>query len=120
MSMQRGTTEPAGAPASSRTPPGGSETARRRGPDQRVTGEEPMTSAQAAYLKALSEEAGEPFDADLTKAAGAKRIDELHRKMGLGQPWAEAPVRYGRCEPSSSETNELYSHEDATPEDGTD
>ena len=31
-------------------------------PDEWVTGDEPMTGAQASYLQTLSEEAGEPFD----------------------------------------------------------
>jgi hypothetical protein len=42
-----------------------------------VTGDEPMTGAQASYLKTLSEETGEEFDADLSKAEASKRIDEL-------------------------------------------
>ena len=36
-------------------------------PHDWTTGNEPMTGAQASYLKTLSEEAGEPFDAKLTK-----------------------------------------------------
>jgi hypothetical protein len=42
-----------------------------------VTGDEPMTGAQASYLKTLSEETGEEFDANLSKAQASKRIDEL-------------------------------------------
>jgi hypothetical protein len=41
-----------------------------------------MTGAQASYLKTLSEEAGEPFDADLTKAEASRRIDELRARTG--------------------------------------
>src|SRR5688572_28111142 len=37
-------------------------------PDDWVTGDEPMTGAQASYLNTLSEEAHEDFDANLTKA----------------------------------------------------
>jgi hypothetical protein len=42
-----------------------------------VTGDEPMTGTQVSYLKTLSEEAGEEFDANLSKAEASKRIDEL-------------------------------------------
>ena len=50
-----------------------------------VSGDEPMTGAQASYLKTLSEEAGEPFDDGLTKAEASKRIDALQEKTGRGQ-----------------------------------
>ena len=53
-------------------------------PDDWTTGEEPMTGAQRSYLKTLSDEAGEPFDETLTKAAASKRIDELQHKTGRG------------------------------------
>ena len=53
-------------------------------PDDWVTGAEPMTGAQASYLKTLSEEAGEPFDADLTKAEASRRIDSLQETTGRG------------------------------------
>jgi Protein of unknown function (DUF3072) len=48
-------------------------------PDEWVSGDEPMTGAQASYLKTLSEQADEPdaFDTSLTKAEASKRIDEL-------------------------------------------
>ena len=55
-------------------------------PDEWVTGEEPMTGAQASYLKTLSDEAGEPFDDTLTKAQASKRIDELQQRTGRGEP----------------------------------
>lgn len=45
--------------------------------DQWVTGDEPMTGAQASYLHTLCEETGEPFDATLTKAAASEAIDRL-------------------------------------------
>ena len=54
-------------------------------PEEWVTGEEPMTGAQASYLKTLCEEAKEPFDDKLTKAEASKRIDELQAKTGRGQ-----------------------------------
>jgi hypothetical protein len=43
-----------------------------------------MTGAQSSYLKTLSDEAGEPFDEDLSKAEASKRIDELQHKTGRG------------------------------------
>ena len=46
-------------------------------PDQWTTGDETMTGAQASYLQTLCNEAGEEFDATLTKAEASKRIDEL-------------------------------------------
>lgn len=54
-------------------------------PGDWVTGDEPMTGAQASYLKTLSEEAKEEFDATLTKAEASKRIDELQAKTGRGK-----------------------------------
>ena len=53
-------------------------------PKEWVTGDEAMTGAQASYLKTLSEEAGEEFSADLTKAEASKRIDALKAKTGRG------------------------------------
>ena len=50
-----------------------------------VSGDEPMTGAQASYLKTLSEEAGETFDDSLTKADASKRIDALQEKTGRGK-----------------------------------
>lgn len=51
-------------------------------PDEWVSGDEPMTGAQASYLKTLSEECDEPeaFASDLTKAEASKRIDALKAK----------------------------------------
>jgi DUF3072 family protein len=53
-------------------------------PDEWTTGDEPMTGAQRSYLKTLSDEAGEEFDENLTKAEASKRIDELQQKTGRG------------------------------------
>ena len=53
-------------------------------PDEWKTGDEPMTGAQASYLKTLSDEAGEPFPGELTKAEASKKIDELQEKTGRG------------------------------------
>jgi hypothetical protein len=53
-------------------------------PDNWVSGDDPMTGAQASYLTTLSEEANEaPPSADLSKADASKRIDELKAKLGL-------------------------------------
>jgi hypothetical protein len=51
-------------------------------PDEWVSGDDPMTGAQASYLKTLCEEAGEEFDDSLTKAQASKRIDELREITG--------------------------------------
>ena len=53
-----------------------------KNPDDWTTGDEPMTGAQASYLKTLSEEAHEEFEDDLTKADASKKIDELKEKTG--------------------------------------
>jgi hypothetical protein len=52
-------------------------------PDDWVSGNEPMTGAQASYLKTLSEEAGHPdaYQDNLTKAEASKRIDALKQKV---------------------------------------
>lgn len=55
-----------------------------KNPDEWTTGSEPMTGAQQSYLKTLSDEAGEEFDANLTKAEASKKIDELQHKTGRG------------------------------------
>ncbi len=55
-----------------------------------VTGEEPMTGAQASYLKTLSEEAGAAFDPKLSKAEASMRIDALQAETGRGAPAADA------------------------------
>jgi hypothetical protein len=54
-------------------------------PDNWTTGVETMTGAQASYLQTLCEEAGEPFDASLTKAEASKRIDALQAQTGRGK-----------------------------------
>lgn len=53
-------------------------------PDEWTTGDEPMTGAQHSYLKTLSDEAGEEFDENLSKANASKRIEELQHKTGRG------------------------------------
>jgi hypothetical protein len=51
-------------------------------PEDWVTGHEPMTGAQASYLKTLSEQAHEPaaYDPELDKAEASKRIDQLKQE----------------------------------------
>ena len=51
-------------------------------PDEWVSGGDPMTGAQASYLKTLSEEFHEPdnFKPELTKAEASKRTDALKSK----------------------------------------
>jgi hypothetical protein len=51
-------------------------------PDEWASGGDPMTGAQASYLKTLSEELHEPdnFKPELTKAEASKRIDALKSK----------------------------------------
>jgi uncharacterized damage-inducible protein DinB len=53
-------------------------------PDDWKTGDEPMTGAQKSYLKTLSDEGGEDFNENLTKAEASKRIDQLQQKTGRG------------------------------------
>ena len=53
-------------------------------PDHWVTGDEPMTGAQASYLQTLSEEAGAEFDRELRKAEASKKIDALQEQTGRG------------------------------------
>ncbi|MGF7156433.1 DUF3072 domain-containing protein [Novosphingobium gossypii] len=52
-------------------------------PSDWVSGDEPMTGAQASYLTTLSEEAGEERPSEnLTKADASQRIDALKSKLG--------------------------------------
>jgi len=51
-------------------------------PDRWVTGDEPMTGAQASYLQTLAEEADADVDGDLTKAEASKTIDQLREATG--------------------------------------
>lgn len=54
-------------------------------PENWVTKDEPMTGAQASYLKTLCEEADKEFNPDLTKADASVMIDELQKATGRGQ-----------------------------------
>ncbi len=54
-------------------------------PEDWVSGDEPMTGAQASYLKTLSEQADDPdaFADGISKAEASERIDALKAKLGL-------------------------------------
>lgn len=55
-----------------------------KNPDDWTSGDDPMTGAQASYLKTLSEEAkeGEGYEDGLSKAEASKRIDALKSNLG--------------------------------------
>lgn len=54
-------------------------------PDEWVSGDDPMTPAQASYLKTLCEQAQdqESFADNLSKAEASKRIDALRATLKL-------------------------------------
>jgi hypothetical protein len=53
-------------------------------PQDWVTGDEPMTGAQASFLKTLCEQAQLPddFDDSLTKAEASEKIEEMRALLG--------------------------------------
>lgn len=57
----------------------------QKDPDEWVSGDDPMTGAQASYLKTLCEQAGAPemYYDDLTKAQASKLIDEMREKANV-------------------------------------
>jgi len=56
----------------------------QKDPDNWVSGDEPMTGAQASYLKTLCEQAhADAFDENLTKAEASKLIDMMREKAGV-------------------------------------
>lgn len=56
----------------------------QKDPDNWVSGDDPMTGAQASYLTTLSEEAKVDLPrGDLSKAEASKRIDDLKAKLDL-------------------------------------
>ena len=68
-----------------------------RPPEEWKSAGEPMTDSQASFLKRLSTDAGEEFDATLSKAAASRRIDELlNRGKGKGGSTASAPTKRPR------------------------
>lgn len=91
MSEQTGPTTP-DQPESTGETLGSSEPvdnpALEKDPSDWTTGDEPMTGAQASYLKTLSEEAGDAdaYDETLTKAQASQAIDALQAKTGRGDP----------------------------------
>jgi hypothetical protein len=58
----------------------------RKDPDEWVSGDDPMTGAQASYLKTLCEQAGTPdaYNDNLSKAEASKLIDEMREKAKVG------------------------------------
>ena len=54
-------------------------------PSDWTTGDDPMTDAQASYLKTLSEQAHTPeqFEPGLSKADASTRIDALRQELKL-------------------------------------
>jgi hypothetical protein len=57
----------------------------KKDPEEWVSGDDPVTGAQASYLKTLCEQAGCPhkFREDLTKAEASKMIDEMRKEADL-------------------------------------
>ena len=57
----------------------------QKDPKDWVSGDDPMTGAQASYLKTLAEQAHKPLPNNdkLTKAEASELIDELREKAGL-------------------------------------
>ena len=57
----------------------------KKDPDEWLSGDDPMTGAQASYLKTLCEQAGMPelFNDDLTKSQASKLIDEMRQQAGV-------------------------------------
>ncbi|WP_288142772.1 DUF3072 domain-containing protein [Mesorhizobium sp.] len=57
----------------------------QKDPEDWISGDDPMTPAQASYLKTLAEQADDPdaYADGLSKAEASKRIDALREKLGL-------------------------------------
>jgi ribosomal protein L12E/L44/L45/RPP1/RPP2 len=79
-----------------------------RPPEEWKTAGEPMTDSQASFLKRLSTDAGQEFDATLSKAAASRRIDELLNRGKGGSSTASAPTRRTRkaAAPRTAKTKE--------------
>lgn len=76
----------------------------RRDPEDWKTGDEPMTEAQASYLRTLAEETGEPFEEALTKAQASERIDALRdRSPRLAGSGAWTPPHPSQAEGDASD-----------------
>ena len=70
-------TIPEGHQMSDATPKVDAPSNAEKDPNDWTTGGEPMTGAQASYLKTLCEETGHDFDPSLDKAEASKLIDQL-------------------------------------------
>jgi hypothetical protein len=57
----------------------------QKDPENWVSGDDPMTGAQASYLKTLSEQTHrpDPTEKPLTKAEASELIDKLRNEAGL-------------------------------------
>ena len=66
----------------------------QKDPDQWVSGDDPMTGAQASYLKTLCEQVGKPdaFNDKLSKADASKMIDEMREAGGGSRIMPEEPM----------------------------
>jgi hypothetical protein len=96
-----------------------------RPPEEWKSAGEPMTESQASFLKRLSADAGEEFDATLSKGAASRRIDELlsRGKGGGARPRtrkaASRPApRQERRDGQMSEAQAAYLKELAEEEGG--
>lgn len=61
-------------------------------------GEAPMTAAQRSTLQTLSEQAGQAFDAHLTQAQAARRIEVLRASIGASGRAADVDSEEGPLE----------------------
>ena len=77
-------------------------------PDDWTTGDEPMTGAQASYLKTLSEQVHQPeiFEEGLTKAEASQRIDEMKKAPEPRRPRFVHPKQNGKAEGNCVESGE--------------
>ena len=77
----------------------------RKDPEDWVSGDEPMTGAQASYLKTLSEQAHQPdaYDAGLTKAEASRRIDALKEQVATKQQRNFTIDERGQTQPVNKE-----------------
>ena len=57
----------------------------KKDPDEWLSGDDPMTGAQASYLRTLCEQVGvhDKSQDNLTKAEASKLIDEMRQKAGV-------------------------------------
>ncbi|HEY3911688.1 MAG TPA: DUF3072 domain-containing protein [Stellaceae bacterium] len=96
----------------------GENSNRVKDPDDWVTGDEEMTGAQESYLHTLDEEAHEPVEPDLTKAAASKEIDRLQAKTGRGVKSSRGRNASRRRKQRQAEADKRQEHEDHEERDG--